>query len=361
MHKNILTVVGITILFLGTLITPSVAIIEKSVEEKTNLEYPRFVSSNISIDKKTIITDDVIFEQLPFEPEESWVFRTSDANLGYRVWDEFWEINETICCIRWWGLSLIDSDNWTSCNPEGMVFEIIFWDALLGNPVCTYQVAPKAKGTFEFYNGSKMFYREVGLVPCCDCEPDGWVSIQSIQSPNQRHFLWAGSDDGDLYSYQEGASNPDCDSDCAYELGVVGCYYGDAKIQCEPVGMNFEKVRPRTNVTGQIYVYNKGPFLTWLEWFVYTANVPAWGTWTFSPASGGVGEDDCDIINVTCVLTDVTGTYNGTIIVYNADDSTEFCEIDTSVEVTRVRSQNVVIWNLFQRFPMLERLFSLIR
>ena len=79
MHKNILTVVGITILFLGTLITPSVAIIEKSVEEKTNFEYLKLTSSNISIDKRTITTGSLLFSQLPFEPEESWIFRISDA------------------------------------------------------------------------------------------------------------------------------------------------------------------------------------------------------------------------------------------------------------------------------------------
>jgi hypothetical protein len=124
--------------------------------------------------------------------------------------------------------------------------------------------------------------------------------------------------------------------------------------------MNFGEVRPGTNVTGQIYVYNVGEFYSWLDWFIDTVNVPAWGAWTFSPASGYNLREydyayDYVLINVTCVLTSGTGKFNGTIIVYNADDSTEFCEIDTSVEVKRVRSQNAFILNLFRRFPLLER------
>ena len=241
-----------------------------------------------------------------------------------------------------------------------MVFEIIVWDELLGNPVSTYQGSPHVRGTFEFYNGLKMYYWTAGFNPNLKIS-EGWVSIQSIESPNNCWFYWAGSDDGDHYCYYEGATNPDCDTDCAFELGAY-CFHLEPKIQCESVGMNFEKKDPGATVRGKIYVYNVGDFCSWLCWFVDTVNVPAWGTWTFSPASGyPVREGDCDIINVTCVLTNVTDTYNGTIIVYNADDSTEFCEIDTSVEVTRVRSQNPFILNLFQHFPLLEKLLNLLK
>jgi hypothetical protein len=241
-----------------------------------------------------------------------------------------------------------------------MVFEIIFWDALLGNPVCVYtQVCSTAVPTGQYYNGMEMYYWEVCLESCCDLIPNGWVSIQNTFSPYECWFLWAGSDDGDHYCYHEGATNPDCDTDCAFELGFFFVF--EPKIQCESVSMNFGKVRPGTKVTGQIYVYNVGDFYSWLDWFIDTVNVPAWGTWTFSPVSGGpVSEGDCDIIDVTCILTNVSGTYNGTIVVYNANDLTEFCEIDISVEVTRIRSKNAFILNLFQRFPLLERLLSLI-
>lgn len=297
--------------------------------------------------------------QPPYETDESWIFRISDSKVGYRVWDEFWDLEYCpIICIRWWGLSLIDFDNWISCDPDGMVFEIIFWDSLLGNPVCSYQLTPKAKGTFKFYNGSKMFYWSVQLSPSLELQ-EGWVSIQCIQSPNQCYFLWAGSKYGNLYCYQEGAPYPDCDGDCAFEIAGEGCYMWvwDPKIQCDSVGMNFGGRGPGATVVGQIYVCNVGEYYTWMDWFVDTVNVPTWGTWTFSPASGkGVREDDCVLIRVTCKLTDIPGSYNGTIIIYNAEDSTDFCIIDTYVKVSREKSHNVLIWNYPQQLQILERI-----
>jgi hypothetical protein len=121
--------------------------------------------------------------------------------------------------------------------------------------------------------------------------------------------------------------------------------------------MNFGKVGPGAKVTGQIYVCNIGDPWSYLEWYIDIANVPAWGNWTFSSSAGNdVKKDDCVIVNVTCILKNLTGSYNGTIVVYNADDSTDFCEIDTSVEISRVRSQNNLIWNLFKQFPFFDRI-----
>jgi hypothetical protein len=336
-------------MFLGAGIHPAIATIEleKEIIEKSN---------KISNNKSSIS-----FSQLPFEPDESWIFRISDEDAGYRVWDEYWCFVERQCGIRWWGLSLTSSGEWNSCDPEGMVFEIIFWDVLLGNPVCTFQVVFKPKGTFKFYNDSKMFYWEVVLEPGCKMS-DGWLSIQCIESPNDCWFYWAGSPDGDLYCYHEGATNPDQDSDCAFELCCEGCNFHYAKIQCDSVGMNFGKASPGETITGLIYIYNIGPFLTGLDWFVDMVNVPTWGNWTFSPASGkNLREYDHVIINVTCSLTDLVGTYNGTIIIYNADDSTEFCSIDTSVEIPRAKPINSLFFNLlFKYYPMLESLLYLL-
>ena len=339
--------VAVIILFLSVGIQPATGTVE--TEEETIVD-----SSNCSNNVKS-----VIFEQLPFGPDESWIFRISDADAGYRVWDDFWDITAEIGCISWWGLSLSDYDNWTSCDPEGMVFEIIVWDALLGNPVCLYQGSPCLRETFEFYNGSKMFYWIARLDPSCDYISDGWVSIQSLQSTNQCWLLWASSDEGDLYCYQEGATAPDGDSDCAFQLTAEGePAYPD--INCDPVGMNFGKAGPGATVTGQIYVCNNGDAGSYLNWYVDTAAVPDWGTWTFSPAGGtGVAEGDCDIIDVTCVLTEEKGSYNGEITVYNADDSTDYCKIDTSAEVPRARTHNA-IWNLLQQFPALYQILEII-
>jgi hypothetical protein len=158
----------------------------------------------------------VIFEQLPIPESGNWIFRTSAADPGYRVHDNFPDLEDDICDIHWWGLSLVYP--WEACDPAGMVFEIIFWQGLLQSPVCSYQVSPTAQGTGEYYAGFEMYYWQANLVPCCPMQGGGWVSIQSIESPNDCWFLWAGSEDGDLYCYQEGATYPDQESDCAFQL-----------------------------------------------------------------------------------------------------------------------------------------------
>jgi len=298
------------------------------------------------------------FEQSPYGPNESWIFYISDADAGLRVWDQYWDVFDPICPIDWWGLSLVHP--WTNCNPEGMVFEIIFWDALLGNPICTYQITPYVIPTGIFYNGAELYQWEIELDPCCDLIPYGWISIQSIESPNNCWFHWAGSGDGDLYCYHEGASNPDRDSDCSFHF--IFCDPPYPRIHRDPIGMDFSKARAGTTVTAQIYICNVGEPGSYLNWYVDTAAVPTWGTWTFTPSSGtGVAEGDCILIDVTCVLTDTWGDYTGTITVYNADDSTDFCEIDTSIELTRAK----VLYNqwfraLFEHFPMMQRLLNLL-
>jgi hypothetical protein len=53
--------------------------------------------------------------------------------------------------------------------------------------------------------------------------PDGgWISIQSTGSPNGCWFLWAGSEDGDLYSYQDGGDPPEKTYDMAFQLTAWG-------------------------------------------------------------------------------------------------------------------------------------------
>jgi len=163
----------------------------------------------------------VLFSQLPFEPDESWTFSTSTtySSPQYRCFDNYEGVTEAICDIHWWGLSLVNP--WAACDPTGMEFEIIFWDQLPhlgGTEQCTFSdVAPTITTTGLYFSGFEQYYFEADLNPCCFLE-DGWVSIQNTFSPNQCWFLWAGSDDGDLYAYQEGSTTPDLANDMAFEL-----------------------------------------------------------------------------------------------------------------------------------------------
>jgi hypothetical protein len=176
----------------------------------------------------------ILFSQLPFEPDESWIFHTSDSGAGYRCFDNFEGIEEDICDIHWWGLSLVYP--WANCDPTGMLFEIIFWDDLPhfnGNEICKYSnVAPTITPTGKFYSGFEMFFFQYVLTPCCSLS-DGYVSIQSTSSPNGCWLLWSGSDDGDMYGYQEGSTEPDLENDLAFQLTGYG-EPADPLICCDP-------------------------------------------------------------------------------------------------------------------------------
>jgi hypothetical protein len=346
------------LLIAAALIFSTVAVTANTVQEKINPAFIKATGPTTSSEYENTqgSTQAVIFEQLPIGPDGSWIFYTSSSDAGYRAWDEYWELPTEICDIHWWGLSLVYP--WANCDPEGMTFEIIFWDALLGNAICSYTVSPAAISTGEFYAGFEMYYWETVLDPCCNQFPNGWVSIQSVSSPNQCWFLWAGSEDGDLYSYQEGSG--DSQTDTAFQLtSDYEPKFPD--LYCDPVGMNFGKQGEGATVTGQIYVCNGGDAGSYLNWYIDTAALPSWGDWTFSAESGsGVAEGDCVIVDVTCVLTAPQGPYSGEILVYNADDTTDFCKVDTSVEIPRARSHNALIWNLFQQFPALQQILEII-
>ena len=134
------------------------------------------------------------------------------------------------------------------------------------------------------------------------------------------------------------------------------------KICCDPVGLNFGNATAGSTVTGQIYVCNCGDGGSFLNWYVDTATVPTWGTWTFTPDSGtGVAEGDCEVIDVTCLLTDAQGDYTGSITIINSDDTSDKCVVDTSVTVPRSRERiyPFTMWFL-ERFPILQWIFELL-
>ena len=299
----------------------------------------------------------VIFSQLPFEPEEEWIFYTSSNLPGYLVYDNFWGIEEPICDIHWWGLSLVNP--WAPCDPTGIVFEIIFYTdsgGEPGDPVCAYQVTPPATPTGKFYAGFEMYYWETDLDPCCQLDM-GWVSIQSISSPNGCWFLWAGSDDGDLFAIQDGADPPELLTDLAFELTKEGPDPIPA-ICCDPGIMNWE-VGPDKTVTGTFHVWNCGDDGSTLTWSV--DSYPPWMTAAaFTPNGGniaapGPGTD----VTYTFTAPSQQQTYSGVIKVINVGDPTDFCEMPVELIVPRSKG---VFFNIFEyivnQFPILKTLFG---
>ena len=293
----------------------------------------------------------VIFAQRPFEPDEEWIFYTSSSDAEYIVYDNFWELTQDICDIHWWGVSAVYP--WAPCDPAGMKFEIIFYEAgaAPGAPVCVYtNIAPTITPTGKIYSTFEMFYFETDLEPCCPLDT-GWVSIQSISSPNDCWFLWAGSPEGDLLYYQNDEPQ---DGDCAFQLTAEGPP-PKALICCDADGLDWADVVPGDTVKGKIHVCNCGDPYSYLS-FKVDSWPTTWGTnWTFTPPTGaGIAEGDCIIINVSVEAPmQKNQNFTGKIKIINLADPTDYCEVDT----TLVTPKNVPFFNsnllnwLFERFP----------
>lgn len=147
-----------------------------------------------------VCPEGTIFGQTPVGPDGSWSFTTSDAPLGYKVADNFWDVFEPICDLHWWGLLLIYDAGWNLCFADPMPFLVEFWYSLDEGPICTYQAMVTPVDTGILYAGFyPMYYFSIDLLdPCCFLE-NGWVTIQSLDGCA---FLWAKSEFGDGFGQQ---------------------------------------------------------------------------------------------------------------------------------------------------------------
>jgi len=218
-----------------------------------------------------------------------------------------------------------------------------------------------------YLTGDTYFERPEIAVDCqFDCVDltagEWWVCFQPVLTEN---CFWLTTVESECSIYYFSADYPKW----TWGFDVFADFYDvsfkltgpAAKIICDPVGMNFGKAKAGDTVTGQIYVCNEGTPGSLLNWHVDTASVPSWGTWTFTPSSGtGLAKGDCEIVDVTCVLTKTQGNYTGDITIFNSDEPTDFCKVATSVEVPRDRSHNAFFWNLLQQFPALYQIVKIL-
>ena len=168
-----------------------------------------------------------MFRQLPSPPvgpmPYAWI---SDSQMGWQVYEDFWEVSSPICDIHWWGVAVIRmNDTWYQGNPEGMTFDIIFFEDEDGEPgaeVCSYtEVSPLIIGTGIMYDYPdesegpfELYYFEADLNPCCNLS-NGWVSIIKKDSPTDSMFGWHDSPDGNDKMYQ---NTIQCPTDVAFIL-----------------------------------------------------------------------------------------------------------------------------------------------
>ena len=130
--------------------------------------------------------------------------------------------------------------------------------------------------------------------------------------------------------------------------------------------LSWVDVEPSSTVTGTITIENVGDAGSLLDWEVDEA--PTWGTFSFDPESGtDLTPEDGDLtIDVEVVApADEETEFTGTIKIVNSEDSSDFIEIDVSLTTPLVKNniQNLFVQfleKLFERFPILESLFSVL-
>jgi len=154
----------------------------------------------------TPVPEDVIFSQPPHQPSDPWLAFTSASSFPYLCQEDFWGLTDSIDNVHWWGLTLIYNSGWYQGSPDGMLFEIKFYQDSGGTPgavVATYSnIAPTFTDTGVSYAGFELYYFETNI-PSVSLAT-GWLSIQSTSSPGGSSFLWLSSPNGNNNALQNG-------------------------------------------------------------------------------------------------------------------------------------------------------------
>jgi hypothetical protein len=152
---------------------------------------------------------DLMWEMTP--EEDAWSFGNCGPVYG-PCWDDFEGLTAAIGSMTFNGLTAVP---WTPCDPDGMEFEIVFYEGDYGgspgSAVATYNlVAGTPDLTYEAtglsYVGIPGYKWTATFNPCVPEMAEGWVSIVSDDAGGCI-FAWQNSLDGNLNAYRPGGPN----------------------------------------------------------------------------------------------------------------------------------------------------------
>jgi hypothetical protein len=308
-----------------------------------------------------------IFMQLPNSKPDTW---NSNGASGIYCFEDFWDVTEPICDVHWWGkcMEWVNDEIWYPRDPDGILFNISFYEddnGDLGPLVYSYNnVAPSITHTGILLNyhtpGSpfwcELYYFEYDLEPCMELS-NGWVSISSSYHPLGENcgMNWKTSNEGNRkflqYAEEYGWFTR------YYDLALILTDAGEDPIpdlECEG-SLNWDNVKPGGIVTGSFMVRNNGDPDSILHYKIDLSTTPEWGSdWTFTP-NASILKTDMDWITVDVEFKappEKNKKYTDTLKVVNAEDSSDYCEIDIVCKNPRNKETNYpLILRLFERFP----------
>jgi hypothetical protein len=137
------------------------------------------------------------------------------------------------------------------------------------------------------------------------------------------------------------------------DLSIVEGLPPKADLCCDGE-IRLEDVEPGSTTSASFTVENCGDSGTELNWEI--TEYPNWGSdWTFTPANGtGLTPEDGPVtVEVSFVApTESKTEYSGDIKVENTDDSSDLCRIDVYIMTPRSRTLNSpVLFKFFEKFP----------
>ncbi len=344
MNKNVFLKEAI-VFIIALLMISSVVVTANRIDELNMERIKRLNLNGKSINNPNLLNSIVrfdnsgLFTQLPALPADpmplSW---TSYSPHGWRCHEDFWDITSPIHNIHWWGgVWIYDEGDICASDPEGMRFNIVFYEDNEGKPgevVCSYvNVLPSYTKTGIMYFDPELpeeifelFYFETHLDPCCELS-SGWVSIQAIYSPDDSGFSWIESPMGNGGSFQYGYGHWSNDTlDLAFMLtDSEGEPIPD--LSCEG-SLSWKEVPLGGIVNGSFSVENIGEADSILHWKI--ESYPEWGVnWTFTPSANiSLVGNGCKMVNVEANAPDLANKkYTGKIKIINAVDPNDCHEI----------------------------------
>jgi len=261
--------------------------------------------------------DNIIFEQPPLAPSDSWNFYNSSntTDWDYLCMDDFWGLTSDIYDIHWYGISVFwdGSVGFTEGDPSGMLFEITFYEDDSGAPgteVAQFSGIGPTYEAYDIFNAVFQAYRFDFDLTSPVSLSEGWVSIRSTYSPSDYIFMWLDSDTGNDNAIQEGYG-PRYDNlafaltgtelgGCSYEICLTDSYgdgwnggYIDVYVNAVLVydnltlsdGWGPECYPISVNTGDEITVYyTEGPWAYECEYYIYDGC----GNLVRSEGTGGV-------------------------------------------------------------------------
>jgi hypothetical protein len=308
-----------------------------------------------------------LFKQEPYQSgnPKAECYTSNKGHHKYFVYDDFWDVTSPIGGVHWWGQSGTYDGLWHICDPEGMIFNIAFYEDDNGYPgqiICEYtNVNPSITPTgimyeYEGHVGEfEMRYFEAQLYPQCTLS-EGWISIVSTGSNNGCSFKWGNSPDGNRNSFQTRGEFYQLNEDLAFIL-TSGLPIPDLKCNGD---ITWTEVKPSETVISSFTVENNGEMGSLLDWEIL--DYPIWGhDWSFSPSNGSdLKPSDGKVTVEVSVGAHSTqeNTWEGEIKIVNKNYVQDFEIIQVSLTTSKTKTIDTLFIRLLDNYPLIYHLIQ---